>query len=100
MAADVLMANAKSDTTSSGVTLRVFGTQIPPAKMSIQIAISGTARVQIQGRLHKDAPWEDIGERRERSCLMYVDPIWSLRAVSSETGPDSSVSVWAAWGLL
>jgi hypothetical protein len=67
--------------------------------MSIQIAIDGKARVQIQGRLHKLAPWADIGEPREKSCLIYIDPIWSLRAVSSNTGPDSSVSVWAAWGI-
>jgi hypothetical protein len=99
MAADVLMANVTSDTVGVGVSMRVVGTQIPPAKMSIQIAIAGKARVQIQGRLHKEAPWADIGERHEQSCLVYIDPIWSLRAVSSQTGPDSSVSVWAAWGI-
>jgi hypothetical protein len=99
MAADVLMSNAIADTVGTGVTLRVIGTQIPPVKMSIQVAITGTAKVQIQGRVHKEAPWVDIGERRDQSCLMYIDPIWSLRAVSSDTGPNSSVSVWAAWGL-
>ena len=99
MAADVLMTNAVSDTVGAEVSLRVVGTQIPPAKMSIQIAIAGKARVQIQGRLHKLAPWADIGEAREKSCLIYIDPIWSLRAVTSGTGPDSSVSVWAAWGI-
>jgi hypothetical protein len=99
MAADVLMTNAVSDTVGVGVSLRVIGTQMPPVKMSIQIAIDGKARVQIQGRLHKLAPWADIGEPREKSCLIYIDPIWSLRAVSSNTGPDSSVSVWAAWGI-
>ena len=99
MAADVLMANAVSDTVGGEVSLRVVGTQIPPAKMSIQIAIAGTARVQIQGRLHKLAPWADIGESREKSCLIYIDPIWSLRAVSSDMGTGSSVSVWAAWGI-
>jgi hypothetical protein len=99
MAADVLMANVTSDTVGDGVSMRVVGTQIPPAKMSIQIAITGKAAVQIQGRLHKEAPWVDIGERREQSCLVYIDPIWSLRAVSSGTGPGASVSVWAAWGI-
>lgn len=99
MAADVLMSNASSDTVGTGITLRVVGTQIPPRKMSIQVAIDGSAKVQIQGRLHKNAPWADIGEKRERSCLIYIEPIWSLRAVSSDTGPDSSVSVWAAWGI-
>jgi hypothetical protein len=65
--------------------------------MSIQIAITGRAKVQIQGRMHREAPWADIGQKREQSCLIYVDPIRSLRAVSSETAADSSVSVWAAW---
>ena len=99
MAADILMANAVCDTVGSEVSLRVVGTQIPPVKMSVQVAITGRARVQIQGRLHRQAPWADIGERREQSCLIYIDPIWSLRAVSSDTGPESSVSVWAAWGI-
>jgi hypothetical protein len=99
MAADALMTNAIADTVGTDISLRVVGTQIPPSKMSIQIAIKGTARVQIQGRLHRMAPWADIGEKREQSCLVYIDPIWSIRAVSSDTGPDSSVSVWAAWGI-
>jgi hypothetical protein len=99
MAADVLMSNANSDTVGTDISIRVVGTQIPPSRMSIQVAITGTAKVQIQGRLHKTAPWADIGERREQSCLIYIDPIWSLRAVSTDTGPDSSVSVWAAWGI-
>jgi hypothetical protein len=99
MAADALMTNVITDTVGTDISLRVVGTQIPPSKMSIQIAIKGTARVQIQGRLHRTAPWADIGEKRDQSCLIYIDPIWSIRAVSSDTGPDSSVSVWAAWGI-
>lgn len=99
MPADVLMSNASSDTVGADTSLRIVGTQSPPSKMSIQVAIKGTAKVQIQGRLHKSAPWADIGERYERSCLIYIDPILSLRAVSSDTGPDSSVSVWAAWSI-
>jgi len=99
MPADVLMSNASADTVGGEVSLRTMGTQIPPAKMSIQIAIKGTARVQIQGRLNKNAPWVNIGEKRDQSCLIYIDPILSLRAVSSDTGPDSSVSVWGAWSL-
>jgi hypothetical protein len=93
------MSNATSDTIGTGVSLRVVGTQIPPVKMSLQIAITGQAAVQIQGRLHKEAPWADIGGKCQQSCLIYIDPIWSLRAVSSDVGPDSSVSVWAAWGI-
>ena len=99
MAAEVLMSKASSDTVGAGVSLRIVGVQVPPAKMSVQVAITGQAKVQIQGRLHKEAPWADIGAQREQSCLLYIDPIWSLRAVTSETGPDSSVSVWAAWNI-
>jgi len=99
MAAEPLMTDAKTDTIGEGVSLRIIGSQIPPAKMSIQIAITGTASVQIQGRIHRQAPWADIGDINIKSCLMYVDPIWSLRAISSNTGADSSVSVWAAWGV-
>jgi len=99
MAAEPLLTDAKIDTTGEGISLRIIGTQIPPAKMSIQIAITGTAKVQIQGRIHRMAPWADIGDNNHKSCLMYVDPIWSLRAVSTETGANSSVSVWAAWGV-
>ncbi len=94
MAADVLMSKAITDTVGQDVSLRVVGTQIPPARMSIQVAITGKAHVQIQGRLHKEAPWADIGEGHEKSCLFYIDLIWSLRAVSTNTGADSSVSVW------
>lgn len=99
MAADALMSNVTTDTVGASLSLRMIGTQIPPVRMSLQIAITGTAAVQIQGRLHKDAPWADIGTRCERSCLIYIDPIWSLRAVSSDVGADSSVSVWVAWGI-
>lgn len=99
MPADILLHNATADTVGNEVSLRTIGTQIPPVKMSIQVAISGKASVQIQGRLHRQAPWVDIGARCDRSCLLYIDPIWALRAVSSDTGPDSSVSVWGAWTL-
>ncbi len=99
MAADALISNATCDTVGAGVSLRIIGTQMPPAKMSIQIAITGKAKVQIQGRLHKEAPWADIGDRRDQSCLIYIDPIWSLRAVTTEMQPQASVSVWAAWGI-
>ncbi|MES1191383.1 MAG: hypothetical protein ABUS47_09915 [Steroidobacter sp.] len=99
MVAEVLLADAKTDTVGESLTIRIIGTQIPPVKMSIQIAITGTAKVQIQGRVHRQAPWVDIGDISEKSCLMYIEPILSLRAVSTGTGPDSSVSVWAAWGV-
>ena len=97
MAAEVLLDDARKDTEGKEFSIRIIGSQTPPAKMSVQIAITGTAKVQIQGRLHKKAPWADIGEKYEKSCLIYVEPISALRAVSTETGADSSVSVWAAW---
>lgn len=99
MAADVLLANAKTDTVGQDIYIRMIGTQFPPTKMSVQIAITGTAKVQIQGRLHKNAPWADIGNSYDKSCLIYIEPISALRAVSSQTGPESSVSVWATWGV-
>lgn len=99
MAADVLLANAKTDTVGTDTSIRMIGSQIPPVKMSVQVAITGKAKVQIQGRLHKNAPWANIGAPHQESCLVYIEPIMSLRAVSTETGADSSVSVWAAWGV-
>ena len=99
MAADVLLANAKTDTVGPDISIRVVGSQIPPVKMSVQIAVTGTAKVQIQGRLHKNAPWTQIGSEYVESCLLYIDPISSLRAVTTGTGADSSVSVWAAWAI-
>lgn len=99
MAADILLAKATADTVGAGVSLRTVGTQTPPSRMCIQIAITGKAKVQIQGRVHKEAPWADIGAGREESCLFHIDPVWALRAVSSGTGPDSSVSVWGTWSL-
>ncbi|HKQ82508.1 MAG TPA: hypothetical protein VJS42_09960 [Steroidobacteraceae bacterium] len=99
MAAEVLLTNATADTVGREVVLRIIGSQIPPAKMSVQIAITGTAKVGIEGRLHKNAPWARIGDEHATSCLLYIEPISTLRAVSRETGADSSVSVWAAWGI-
>jgi hypothetical protein len=99
MAADVLLANVSTDTASQEVSLRVVGSQIPPAKMTLQVSISGSAKVQIQGRVHRKAPWADIGAPIENSCLFYIDPIADLRAVSKEVQANSTVSVWAAWGV-
>lgn len=99
MAADVLLDNAKTDTVGREVSIRMIGSQIPPVSMSVQIAITGTAQVTLQGRLHRNAPWAQIGEMHEKSCLLYISPIPMLRAVSAGTGEGSSVSVWAAWGI-
>lgn len=99
MAAEVLLAGVKVDTVGTDTSIRIIGSQIPPVKMSIQISITGTAKVQIQGRIHRNAPWAQIGKEHTESCLVYIEPITSLRAVSTDTAPDSCVSVWAAWGL-
>jgi hypothetical protein len=99
MAADVLLANVKVDTVGPDVSVRVIGSRTPPPKMSIQIAIKGTAKVQIEGRLDRSAPWSAIGGQHTVSGLMYIEPIPALRAVTTETGADSSVSVWATWGF-
>jgi hypothetical protein len=99
MAAEILLDNAKTDTVGRDVSIRIIGSQIAPARMSVQIAISGGASVEIQGRVHKNAPWAAIGPLHEQSCLLYIDPIWSLRAVSSRMTPGASVSVWAAWSI-
>ena len=99
MNADILLADAKANTVGPEVSLRIIGSQIPPAKMSIQIAITGKAKVQIEGRIHKSAPWLGIGVAQLQSCLLFIDPIWALRAVTTETAAESSVSVWAAWGF-
>jgi hypothetical protein len=97
MSVSVLMKSADRDTTGVETVLRVVGTREPPAKMIIQIAIVGTAAVQIQGRIARDAPWQDIGLLQTASALMHIDAIQFLRAVASNVAAKSSVSVWAAW---
>jgi hypothetical protein len=99
MAADILLTDAKVDTVGAEVSIRIIGTQTAPAKMTVQIAITGTATVQMQGRLHKNAPWANIGEPHVKSCLFYIEPITTLRAVTTGTGAASSVSVWATWAV-
>jgi hypothetical protein len=99
MAADVLLANVKTNTVGQDISIRVVGSQSPPTKMTVQVAITGTAKVRIEGRLHRNAPWAPIGQAIAESCLFYIEPIGSMRAVTTETGPDSSVSVWATWGV-
>lgn len=97
MSVSLLLKGVKTDTTGVEVALRVVGSREPPSKMLVQIDVQGTARVQIQGRVARDAPWVDIGARHEASALMHFDAIQFLRAVSSGMSPASSVSVWAVW---
>ncbi|MGH8186964.1 MAG: hypothetical protein ACREUC_10400 [Steroidobacteraceae bacterium] len=77
--------------------LRVVGTREPPARMVVQIAITGTALVQIQGRIARDAPWQNVGPAQSASALMHVDAVQFLRAVAMNVAADTKVSVWAEW---
>jgi hypothetical protein len=79
------------------VALRVIGTREPPPSMVIQIAIDGSASVQIQGRIARDAPWQSLGPAHSVCALLHVQPVQFLRAVATGVTADSSVSVWAVW---
>jgi hypothetical protein len=65
--------------------------------MSIQIAIAGSATVQIQGRIARDAPWQSLGPPRQECALLYIEPVQFLRAVATGVAADTTVSVWAVW---
>jgi hypothetical protein len=79
------------------VALRVIGTREPPPHMVIQIAIGGSASVQIQGRVARDAPWQSIGPAHRDCALLHVQPIQFLRAVATGVAANTTVSVWAVW---
>jgi hypothetical protein len=98
MSATMMLKGVKEDTMGVETALRVVGTREPPSKMLVQIEVKGTAQVQIQGRVARDAPWVDIGARHQASALMHFDPVQFLRAVTSGmSSGTSSVSVWAVW---
>jgi hypothetical protein len=79
------------------MVLRVVGAREPPARMVVQIAVTGAALVQIQGRIDRDAPWQNIGSAQSASALMHVDAVQFLRAVATHVVADAKVSVWAVW---
>ena len=97
MAVVSLLNAVKADTEGPETSLRVVGTRETPARMSLQIEVSGTARVQIQGRIARDAPWVNVGEPHSISTLAFIDPVQFLRAVATGMIAGSSVSVWAVW---
>jgi hypothetical protein len=97
MATSYLLNSAARDTEGPEVVLRVVGSREPPARMVIQIAVVGTATVQIQGRIARDAPWQNVGPAHCASALVHVDAIQFLRAVATSVAAKTSVSVWAAW---
>ena len=79
------------------VALRVVGTREPPPRMVIQIAIEGSANVQIQGRIARNAPWQSLGPAHKDCALLHLKPVQFLRAVASDVAADTTVSVWAVW---
>lgn len=92
-----LLKSVTADAEGPEVALRVIGTREPPPRMVIQIAIVGSASVQIQGRVSRDAPWQGLGPEYRACALLHVQPVQFLRAVATEVGNEASVSVWAVW---
>ena len=97
MSASHLLKSVTRDAEGPEVALRVIGTREPPPRMVIQIAIDGSASVQIQGRISRDAPWQSLGPAHRNCALLHVEPVQFLRAVTTGVAADSSVSVWAVW---
>jgi hypothetical protein len=97
MSVSVLLKSTDRDAIGVETALRVVGSREPPSKMIVQIAVTGTAAVQIQGRVARDAPWQDVGVVQTTSTLLHIDPVQFLRAVASNVAAKSSVSVWAVW---
>ena len=79
------------------MALKVIGTREPPPRMVIQIAIAGSASVQIQGRIARDAPWQSLGPKYSDCTLLHVEPVQFLRAVTSSVAKETTISVWAVW---
>jgi hypothetical protein len=92
-----LLKSVTRDAEGPEVALRVVGTREPPPRMVIQIAINGSASVQIQGRISRDAPWQSLGPAHRDCALVHVEPVQFLRAVTTGVAADSRVSVWAVW---
>lgn len=92
-----LLKSAGKDAEGPEVALRVVGTREPPPRMVIQIAIAGSASVQIQGRIARDAPWQNLGPAHRDCALLHVEPVQFLRAVATSVAASTTVSVWAVW---
>jgi hypothetical protein len=99
MTAYILVERATADAVGRETQLRRIGTRDAPEEVTVQISVEGTGSVQIQGRISKEAPWVDIGDRHVESAIAYVRPIEFLRAVVQGIGTDSKISVWATWGF-
>lgn len=94
----LLLKAVTQDTTGPEMPMRVLGNREVPGKITLQIAVEGQARVHIQGRLAKEAPWLDVVPPQQASALLHLDPVQFLRAVTAGMGANSSVSVWVVWG--
>lgn len=92
-----LLKAVTRDVAGPEVMLKVVGTREPPELMVIQIAITGSASVEIQGRIARDAPWQSLGPAHNGGALLHVKPVQFLRAVASGVAADTTVSVWAVW---
>lgn len=97
MSVSHLLKSVTRDAEGPEVALKVVGTREPPPRMVIQIAISGRANVQIQGRVARDAPWQSLGPAHQDCALVHVQPVQYLRAVTTGVAADTTVSVWAVW---
>jgi len=97
MSVSHLLKGVTRDEEGPEVALRVVGTREPPPRMVIQIAIDGSASVQIQGRISRDAPWQKLGPEYRDCALLHVEPVQFLRAVTTGVAKETTVSVWAVW---
>lgn len=97
MSGSYLLKSVTQDAEGPEVALRVVGSREPPARMVIQIAILGSASVQIQGRIARDAPWQNLGAAFVASALLHVDAVQFLRAVATSVAAGTTATVWAVW---
>jgi hypothetical protein len=65
--------------------------------MVVQIAMSGAAVVQIQGRIDRNAPWQNLAPAHSASALMHIYAVQFLRAIATNLTNGARVSVWATW---
>lgn len=97
MSVSYLLKAVTANAEGPEVALRVVGSREPPARMVIQVAIVGSAEVQIQGRIARDAPWHGMGAPHSGSALFHVEAVQFLRAVATGVAANTTVSVWAVW---
>jgi hypothetical protein len=97
MSVSVLLKAAAADTVGPEVAMRVIGSAQAPERMVLQVAVNGTATVQIQGRIAREAPWQNLGAAFSGSTLFHIDAVQFLRAVATGVAEKSTVSAWAVW---